>query len=340
MLNTYKNKNKFGFSLFEVVVTMSIVVIFIAACSSVFTMKKRDRVATPAHGRMECYYVKKDDGSVVLHQRLYYEKMLTADNDLPATETQCHYTPPSTAAFLIVSAIGGGGAGNATRGGSAGQFKNEFIPVTTHHLFLQPGRGAEYIATGTQTDGSPSLVFDGGKDGNDPVPQQILNVAGGISASNYGTLRWGDCALLYTRYSCNVDQYCSVNNTTNTVTVNYCAGTNTSDFTHKNVSINSILANYNMSDITTESLIKYEDVVQNTGNDGSCNPVDDVRNFAFALNVIGNVTEDAENSHMDKYVNALGITDGIKNVNPGNGGAKYTTAGSADGGSGAVVVVW
>ena len=66
-----KNKIKYGFSMFEVCVTMAIVVIFIAACSNVFTTRHKARTETYNHGRYECYWAEDDSDNPVLYERMY-----------------------------------------------------------------------------------------------------------------------------------------------------------------------------------------------------------------------------------------------------------------------------
>ena len=353
MKNFYKRKNKSGFSLFEVVVTMSIVAVFVAACANVFTMRKRERVTVPAHGRMECYYVRRPDDTLVLHQRLFYNNTLSQDDDLPAHATRCEFAPSSSATFLIVSIVGGGGAGSpdvaatadspaiAGRGGSAGQFKNEFIPVTTHRLFLVPGRGAEYTAQADeQQDGEASTVLDAGVYGGNVNPPQIVRVNGGVSAARDASYRLGNCVLTYQRFNCGLEQTCEYNNETQEAKVGYCTSNNVSDnFAWKDVPFADILSQNNIANIVPNSLITYNDEIE---NGDICSTSGNIRNFSFAINIIGNVTEDEEISHMDEYINSLGIQGGIRNVRAGNGGKKYTTenAAQANGGTGAVIVVW
>ena len=346
----YKNK-KFGFTLFEVVVTMGIVVIFIAACSNIFTQQHKNRVANPAHGRVECYW---RDGHV--HQRTFFENMQAGDDIM--TNGKCHFTPNRSASYVMISAVGGGGAGGPVYGGSAGEYINMFLPNTTHHLELIPGLGAKRTLpadpegeTLIEEKGHNTVVTDIGVEGNDS-PITLLDVVGGESNS-YGstnaTVKLGDCAVTYSRFTCGLPYSCEADNETRTVKLRYCTQSGVPAqnpyqwVAQKDIQYSTILANYQGdysgydSDLA-DGIIKYESSEDTTADiDTYCDISGYKRSYVLALTVIGNNTPYQDRSPMEGYINAIGIVGGMGGltVSPGNGGAK-----EQEGGDGAVVIVW
>ncbi len=325
--NTLLKKNKYGFSLFEVVVTMAIVAIFIAAASNVFTQKFKRKVALPAHGRFECYY----DNAGNLTQRYVSENVLV--NDFHPTEGYCTFEPKQTAQYLVINAVGGGGAGGAMYGGSAGIYKSIFLTTTTHVLHIYPGRGATFNPANNLVDddfGGQTYLVDANSNNHD-----VIRLDGGRSNSG-DMLLVKDCSVSYARYTCRRDPYCRVNNEARQLIVGYCTanGDSLSDEAEDAVPFDTAFYEYrdnNREDLSNvvlsyskrldsdDDLLQYEAL------------------YTLALQVQGNFTGERQSSGFDTYIEALEIKDGIAATDPapGTGGGI-----GEDGGNGAVVIAW
>ncbi len=344
MLEKFKTKSKFGFSLFEVVVTMSIVAIFVAACSNIFTQRHKTRISLPAHGRFACYY----DDSGNLKQEMYSENVELESRTVTG---KCSFTPPRTASYLIIAAVGGGGYGGTTYGGSAGSYTSVFLSSTTHQLNLYPGRAA---ASSGVARGETTRIDDIGDTGTD-TPKTIVELEGGRSDSS-SNLLFKDCTISYSEFACRLEAACHSDENSKVVSVSYCSE-NDPTFTKTEVektveipfddsvsrtdddgvAIPSIRSVY--SDMTPAQLA--EGSVSYTFSrmievPGYADPQEQIY-FTFAVVVEGNYTPDEDISPINGYINALGIETGIGalSVSPGNGGAK-----NKKGGTGAVLIVW
>lgn len=200
MLNSLKNKNKLGFSLFEVVLTMSIIAIFVAACSNVFTQRHKKRILSPLHGHYECY--RKDDGNV-------YERKFEGDVEVLSESLiengACEYKPPIGASYIVIAAVAGGGYGGETFGGSAGRYTNIFISSSDHTLKIEPGLAAEE----TDFRGGTTKVTDLGTV-LEPDDNEIITLLGGMSDSS-NRIAFKECMVAYTRFGCGVAPACEIN---------------------------------------------------------------------------------------------------------------------------------
>ncbi len=339
-----KIKTKSAFSLFEVVVTMAIVAIFVAACSNIFTQKHKTRISLPAHGRFACYY----DDSGNLKQEMYSENV---EIESRTVSDKCSFSPPRTASYLIIAAVGGGGYGGSIYGGSAGSYTTVFLSSTTHQLNLYPGKAAQSVAT---LRGEPTRIDDLGETGNDPA-KTIINLEGGRSDSS-SNLLFKDCVISYSEFSCRLEAACHTDENSRVVSVSYCSE-NDPTFTKTEVekaievpfddsvsrtdedgvaipSIRSIYSSMTPAQIAEGSLsYTYSRMIDVPGY---ADPQEQIY-FTFAVDVEGNYTPDEEISPINGYINALGIETGIGalSVSPGNGGAK-----NKKGGTGAVLIVW
>ena len=323
-------KNKLGFSLFEVVVTMSIVAIFIAACSNVFTKRYKKRVALSQHGRLECYY----DNDGKLTQRLFSEKVLVGGEEKITGKDYCEFTPSNASAYLIINTVGGGGSGGDEFGGSAGQYSSTFLTTTNHQLRLYPGLGAAVGAS----QGGESKVRD-----HDSGDRIVVNMAGGRSNSG-ANYYLKDCSVAYVAYtSCGQEPACVLNNEAKTARVSYCKSDGT-DETHENEGEETLsystLVDYAISKSSSSSISDLSDVMLNYSKDVTEAEGENtylVRYYSLAFKLDGNFTETQEKSDIENYITGLGIENGVATLNPkaGFGGAK-----GQKGGNGAILVVW
>lgn len=336
MLSKFKTKNRFGFSLFEVCVTMAIVAVFVAACANVFTQKHKKRVTLPVHGRFECYY--NDEGKQI--QAQYNEGLKVEEKELPQG-SNCHFTPPRTASYLIINAVAGGGYGSPVYGGTAGQFKNLFLSnIDVEKLEIYLGKAA----SNPSSQGNATMIF--GK-----KPQEsgylILSLKGGSTNSDSNLNFKDSCVIAYSNFSCRISPACSISGSN--VDVAYCGvddpdGTNLNAEKHKTVSKDEIMQKYNntsIADLTKGSLVYTYSEDKPVVEDGvTYNRHTDY--FTIALEIDGNYTPNEDVSEFGGYVNSLGlnldsVTGGIGHlaVPAGNGGAK-----GARGGDGAVLITW
>ena len=361
MLETLNNKNKYGFSLFEVVVTMSIVAIFIAACSNVFTQKHKKRVSSPTHGRYECYR----DASGNVKYRLFNEGVLA--NEGTASDNKCKFTPPKYASYIIINAVGAGGFGGTATGGSSGSYANVFLSTTDHVLEITPGLAA---ADASVTKGGSTTVYDKGKSGTDA--KLVLNLSGGKSDSASST-SFKDCTFANVAYDCGRSPVCTIKESDQVVEVTYCSakGSNilnpgdpslrtvnipfknsaTDDFedgcnSHfaESSSITSILDTYKGENIAelAKGIITYDYTKRKCKYPNTQIDAELITYFTINLSTEGNYSEYREESPFNGYVNALNISGGIATqdssgnpISTGDGGGK-----NQKGGHGGVLVTW
>lgn len=324
-LEKFAKKNKFGFSLFEVVVTMSIVAIFIAACTNVFTQKYKRKVALPAHGRFECYY----DSTNLLTERLISENVVVSETH-PETG-YCYFEPSKAASYFVVNAVGGGGAGGTAYGGSAGEYTSIFLTTTTHRLKVYPGLGATFNATDNtfEAKGADTYITD-----TDSNNREVIRMRGGRSSSG-NKVELKTCAVSYRAYSCRLEPYCNIDNDNSQVTVGYCSynSDSTSAEQKSTISYSTILSKY--SGTSNLELSKGTLIYSYTTSGGYLEPNKIIYNIS--VTIAGNFTPDSQASDFAFYLDALKLDEGVATVNPipGTGGAIKT-----NGGNGAVVIAW
>lgn len=377
MLERLKNKTKYGFSLFEVVVTMSIVAIFIAACSNVFTQRHKKRLTSPIHGRYECY---RDAAGTV------YERMF--NNSVPifsraAVDGKCKFNPPNSASYIIINAVAGGGYGGSTYGGSAGTYTNLFLSSTDHVLEIIPGRAA---ATAATASGENTKIYDLGQSGTDSATL-IIDLKGGKSDSSQ-TLSFRDCTFVHKEYECGVEPVCTIEetwqnpsgNVEGAVSVTFCSakGKDVIDpgdnvvrsvkipfktslpeadkdfddgcyppkhYQSLNQKITSIWDTYNTSAAElAQGVITYDYSKTKCPIDSPSNLYDPnvITFFKINLSVDGNYTEFAEESQLNGYVNALQISGGIASLDSSNNRISTGDGGAKGqkGGHGSVLITW
>lgn len=349
-MNGTKKRTSTGFSLFEVIVTMTIIAIFLAAATNVFTKRYKKRVSVHTHGRIECYYNKNGE----LWQREFTGSRKTydgraKDEDGNENDSYCAFTPSKSSAYLVINTAGGGGGGGGTYGGSAGGYENTFVNVTTHKLRLYPGKGGAESA-----DGEDSYVEQA--DDSDDFDSIIEAEGGrGDSGSNYYIT---DCSVSYTKYSCS-NARCTVDNDDRKVTVRYgrtataCNNSNYTTETFKFDTVKEAAASVEEEDDD----IDLSDVMLTYNYSDDDDYGNTILYFTIAFRLDGNFTEEREESGLEKYIAGLDIHDGIgsydpddddddgsdensesdvwEGFSPGSGGAP----GEA-GGTGAVLIVW
>jgi len=345
IFDKFKTKNKYGFSLFEVVVTMAIISIFIAAASNVFTQKFKRKVALPAHGRFECYY----DNDGQLTQRLISEDVVVQDFHPTTTELQtnddgdevevvtpltyCTFEPKKAASYLIINAVAGGGAGGTNYGGSSGVYKSVFLTTTTHTLHVFPGRGATYNAgDGTVSGefGEQTFMTD-----VDSGNRDVLRIDGGRSNSG-DRLMVKYCSIAYAKYACRREPFCRIDNLGRNLTVGYCSGDGDSISYERDDLISFDTAfyeyRYNSNAELTNMILSYSRLID---TNEYLAPKEAM--YTLGIQVEGNFLGTRQESDFMYYLDSLELTDGIATMdpNPGSGGAIRS-----DGGNGAVIIAW
>ncbi len=336
MLFDWKTKNKYGFSMFEVVVTMAIISIFIAAASNVFTQKFKKKIAIPAHGRFECYY----DNNDVLHQRLISENVVVQDTNV--STGHCTFEPVKAAAYLAINAVAAGGSGgrsgySSSYGGSAGAYTSIFLTTTTHKLSIYPGKKTTYNYSNIRPRGDDTYITD-----DDSNNREVMRLKGGRSNSG-SSLSYSSCEVSYKEYNCRREAFCNILESENKIRVGYCSCDNEDasceaikEYTYSNLTTSSSSSNFYCTGNENASPIKF------------CTQIDTSKTVAYLggktvlynlfLRKDGNFTTGTQPSDFEVYLNALDLTDGVATVTnpkPGEGGAR-----GQSGGPGAVVIAW
>ncbi len=306
-------KNKFAFSLFEVVVTMAIVSIFIAACTNVFTQKYKKKVSLPNHGRFECYY----NSEGVLTERLVSESVVSEKHPV---DGYCTFVPLKSAAYFVINAVGAGGAGGTQFGGAAGADASIFLPTTTHTMYVYPGEAAKFDSTTNTTTaarGGTTKVID------QISHKEIIVLLGGRSNSG-SKVDFESCSVSYAKYTCRLSPYCNIDNENSRFQIGYCSASSTDVSAEKslNLSYTDFLRSYSgssTSDLSQDTLTYLH------------------KDFLLTAYMSGNYTQLAQESRFKLYISALRLDSGIAvlDPSPGTGGAL-----KRDGGTGAVIIAW
>ena len=103
-LTAIREKNFGGFSIAEMVVVMLIMSLIVIGIPAIHFKKTELKTKRSLHGRFECYYA----GETL---QAYYTNEEGADNTPAVTGSECTFTPPKNATYLLVHAVGGGGGG-------------------------------------------------------------------------------------------------------------------------------------------------------------------------------------------------------------------------------------
>ena len=319
---------KYGFSLFEAVVVMGIVAIFVASATNVFTKKHKHVQEKTPHVRFECYY----SGNQLV-QQLFTENMSQQRQNVT---DHCTFKPVKNAPYYVVNIVGGGGAGsNAQYGGGAGEYRSFFVTTIEKELQIIPGKAG----TSSGESGEESVAYNITNAG---AKETLATVAGGQYGFNINTLSGSnisDCTVNHAGHVCSKDPVCVHYNSY--IFVGYCQEdeqknepANPNAYTTETVtydmiknsrnSRNSLYGRTSYTDgSSTISYTKYRD-------SWSGNVM-----YTVNLDINSNFTAEAEKSAFNPYLNAIGVKTGIAAVNAGDGGAR----GQA-GKNGAAVVVW
>lgn len=358
---------KYGFSLVEALIVMSIFAIFISVIASVIPHKAKPKVNAEAHGGFECYYKA---------NKLYSRNIVVGIENSEKEETShdangkyCLFRPDPYLNYIIFNAVGGGSLGGANNGGGAGQYASAFFPTPKSEYKLYPGKGGSV----SHADGYPSIV----KSGNDT----ILQVSGGNDATTAENSNISDIVTVYqagkmpsdvVAYGCNYTPHAWLDQTDGLIHVSYCA--TSTDIKEKTfIYSNNSLAAYPKSKVRYKTILQspantstskplsrlkpntinvweYYDVGEwiDYGNDpltdNSCsydeivsmnNPMCPSR---FKIEILLNIPDFGDEgavSSLTKYATLMQYNN-LKAVNPGNGGAKNNGAGK----DGAILVSW
>lgn len=116
-------KFKFGFTLVEALVIMTVAAVIVAAATPLITRKVakiQASVGKNPHGSYECVRITPN----TVHERLVIGNRVQYDRTVSGTE--CRFTPPANAEDFRIRAVGGGGAG----GGPGDTFMTSYRTVS------------------------------------------------------------------------------------------------------------------------------------------------------------------------------------------------------------------
>lgn len=190
---TLNRNKKAGFSLFEACVVMLIVSIFLAVSASVIPKKNKPKAEADGHGRFECYY---KGGQL-------YQQMFQGVSSAGATAvSECRFNPPMYAKYIVINVVGGGGGGTGGNGGEPGGFYSSFHTSARSAFVMTPGKGG-----GAGNDGTSTSVYYEDNRGGDP----IVTAEGGLSKRELKDARTSDikqCAITAGTSSVGADIAC------------------------------------------------------------------------------------------------------------------------------------
>ena len=217
VIKSMNKKFKKGFSLFEAFVVMLIVSIFVVLMANTVAHRPKDKVASEAHGRFECYY-DKDNGK--LYQQLFTEGSSTGRELAKGTITlykdnghghkvkteikpACEFIPPSYAKYLIIDAVGGGAGGSFSGSASEGQFVSTFYATIERKYLIIPGKGGKkQTSTSGAESGTETIVYTPTTKPNES-DNAIIVAAGGKSLSTLENTTLNDVL------ACSITEWCT-----------------------------------------------------------------------------------------------------------------------------------
>ncbi len=108
----YTNKKNTAYTLAEVLVVMSVIMLIILALPPVTKKVFKIKDTRKAHGRYECYWkVNETTGKKELWSYTAEENGREIETNLGASATYCEFKPTANSIYFIMHAVGGGGAG-------------------------------------------------------------------------------------------------------------------------------------------------------------------------------------------------------------------------------------
>ena len=107
----FKNRKNIAYTLAEVLVVMTIIMLIILALPPVTKKVFKIKDTRKAHGRYECYWKVNGAGEKELHSFVAEENGREEDKNLGTSATYCDFQPTANSIYFIMHAVGGGGAG-------------------------------------------------------------------------------------------------------------------------------------------------------------------------------------------------------------------------------------
>lgn len=208
---TLNRNNKAGFSLFEACVVMLVVSVFFAVSATVIPKRNKAKPEAEGHGRFECYYK---------GNQLYQQMYQGTSSAGPEAVSECRFNPPVYAKYIVINTVGGGAGGSGSNGGEPGGFYSSFHSSVRAAVVAVPGKGGASGVDGTAT----SVYYEDNKNG-DP----IVSAEGGKSNRELKDASVSDikqCAITegtsskYTDIACGSIPLCEIKD--DKIKVSYC----------------------------------------------------------------------------------------------------------------------
>ena len=281
------NKKLSGFSLLEACVTMLIVAVFVALCSSAFTKRHITYQESDGHGRYECYKV--GDKNVQRYVENNSPRNVVGDT--------CVFRPPRYAKYLLINASGGGSASGA------GTFISMFYTSLDAPLTIT--LGAVGGTTTISKNGTTIVSASGG--------------GGEMVATSSAATTVKECKFQSTLFTgCGTTANCTQSGSDLSVT--FCRSNDPGDSQNLQIPIADVKT-YKQS--WSGSKLVYSDISDYIGhNIDAKDAVTMVRsgtfNSYFTVEVEFNTTNSTQ-SQMENYISALGLptAEGIGSTKPG-----------------------
>lgn len=106
-----KNRKQIAYTLAEVLIVMSIILLIILALPPVTKKVFKINDTRKAHGRYECYWKTNAAGEKELYSYFAEENGREVETNLGTSATYCEFQPTANSIYFIINAVGGGGAG-------------------------------------------------------------------------------------------------------------------------------------------------------------------------------------------------------------------------------------
>ena len=334
--------------MFEACVVMLVVSIFFAVAATVIPKRNKPKAEAEGHGRFECYY---KGGQ--LYQQMYQGSSSAGAEPV----SECRFNPPVYAKYIVVNAVGGGAGGSGGNGGEPGGFYSSFHTSARAAFVMVPGKGGGSGVDGTSTsvyyeddrNGDPIVAAEGGKSNRELKDAKVSDIK--QCAITEGT------SSQYTDIACGSIPLCDIIN--DTIEVHYCFSASVyksklidlqqdiiqrpSDAWLKPPVLNEsdatityydqgLLDEYNLDLAAFLEVYRgteyFQPILQSLEESY---PILFTMVLTFDLHRSNTVTP----SLLMNYLEGMGITDGMAEYNPGQGGAP-----GGAGNDGAVLITW